>query len=128
RVEVIVDDDLARLVALRPDVGEASAVDDDDRLVVDGQLAHGGAAHRAAATRRGNLRQVADEQGQSNRSNPERSEGSFITPEAHKRAGAAGAMKDPSLRSGLGHYSLRARNIDVIGISLASCSASSMRS
>src|SRR5262249_8511260 len=83
RVEVVVDDEIRRLVPLGTNVREAAVIDDDDRLLVDAQLP---AAHRGG---RGDLRQIADEER---------------------------------------HYSLRARNIDVIGISLASCSASSMRS
>src|SRR5690348_18127422 len=53
---VFVDDDLARPLALRPDVDEAATIDEDDGVVEDGELAHGCAADAAASDGRGDLR------------------------------------------------------------------------
>ena len=48
-------------VGLASNERETTVANDDDRVVVDGELAQRTAAQRAAAERRGDLRQIADQ-------------------------------------------------------------------
>jgi hypothetical protein len=63
RVEIRIDGraEIGVDVGLASDECETAVADDDDRIVVDGQLAYRTAAQRTAAARRGDLGQIADQ-------------------------------------------------------------------
>jgi hypothetical protein len=63
RVEIGIDGcvEIGVNIRLASDECEAAVADDDDRILVDGELAQRTAAQRAAAERRGDLGQIANQ-------------------------------------------------------------------